>query len=128
MLVDRMMEENKRWEEVITTTDLTHKSRKAWKTIKSLSNYPITSTHQCLVNSNQVVHQLLMQLHSSREVTLVYHFSNEYRKKIAALKNGKAAGIDDVLVKQLNNLGPTLHNWLLDMLNKCFTENKVPRL
>ena len=34
-------------------------------------------------------------------------FEEENRKGIAALKNGKAAGIDDVLVKQLNNL--TLH-------------------
>ena len=53
------------------------------------------------------------------EVTLVYPLSEEeYRKVIVALKNGRAAGIDDVLVKQLNNQGPSLHNWLLDMLNK----------
>ena len=63
------------------------------------------------------------------EVTPVYTFSEEeYRKGIAAPKIRKAAGIDNVLVKQLNNHGPTLHNWLLDMLNKCFTENKAPRL
>ena len=47
---------------------------------------------------------------------------------IAALKNRKADVIDDVLVKQVNNLGPTLYNWLLNMLNKCFTENKVAKL
>ena len=63
------------------------------------------------------------------EVTLVYPFSEEeYRKGIAALKNGKSAGIDDVLVKQLNNQRPTLSNWLRDMLNENFTEDKVPRL
>ena len=63
------------------------------------------------------------------EVTLVYtFFEEEYRKGIVAPKKIKAAGTDNVLVKQLNNLGPTLHNWLLDMLKKCFTENKVPRL
>ena len=33
-------------------------------------------------------------------VTLAYHFSEEeYRKGLSALKNGKAAGIDDVLEK-----------------------------
>ena len=56
------------------------------------------------------------------EVTQVYPSSEEeYIIGIAAIKNGKATGIDDVLVKQLNNLGP-------DLLNKFFTENRVPRL
>ena len=52
-------------------------------------------------------------------VSMVYPFSEEeYRRVIAALKNNKAAGIDDVLVEQLNNLGPKTHKWLLAMLNK----------
>ena len=38
------------------------------------------------------------------EVMLVYHISEEEDGKgIAALKNGKVAGIDDVLVKQILN-------------------------
>ena len=38
--------------------------------------------------------------------TVVYPFSEEeYKKGIAALKNGKAASIDYVLVEQLKNLG-----------------------
>ena len=43
--------------------------------------------------------------------SLVSAFSEEeYRKGIAALKNNKAAGIDDILVEQLKNLGPKAHN------------------
>ena len=42
------------------------------------------------------------------------------------MKNNKAAGIDDVLVEQLNNLGPKTHKWLLAMLNNYFTQNKIP--
>ena len=58
---------------------------------------------------------------------MVYPSSEEEcRKGIAALKNGKADGMDEVLVKQLNNQGSTLHNSLLDMLKKFFTENNVP--
>ena len=43
-------------------------------------------------------------------VTLVYTFSEEkYRRGLVALNNGTAASIDDVLVEQLNNIGPTSH-------------------
>ena len=73
--------------------------------------------------SSKPTHSVL-HTDAAGEVTLVYTFSEEeYRKGIAAPKNRKAAGIDNVLEKQLNNLGPTLHNWLLDMLNKFLTEN-----
>ena len=57
-----------------------------------------------------------------------YTFSEEeYRKGIAALKNNKAAGIDDILVEQLKNLGPKAHKWMHTMLNTCFIENKIPQ-
>ena len=42
--------------------------------------------------------------------SVVSAFSEEYRKGIAALKYNKAAGIYDVLVEQLKNLGPKAHN------------------
>ena len=60
--------------------------------------------------------------------SVVYPFSEEECKKgIAELKNGKAAGIDGVLVGQLNNLVPESHKWLHAMLNKCFTDNVIPK-
>ena len=40
----------------------------------------------------------------------------------------KEAGIDDVLVEQLSNLGPRAHRWLNSMLNVCSTENRIPKL
>ena len=113
-----MAEQKKeRWEEMITSIDLTHNSRKAWKTIKSISNDPTTPTPPCLVNANQVAHQLLVNGRGNMpskpkcpilttveqsEQSLVYPFTEkEYRKEIAILNNNKAAGIDDVLVEQL---------------------------
>ena len=57
---------------------------------------------------------------SEDDSSLVFPFTEEeYKKGIATLKNKKAAGIDDVLVEQLNNLGHSL-------LNVCFTENCIP--
>ena len=59
-LIDTMKEKKKRWEEVITLIDLTHNSRKAWQTIRKLSNDPTSPNPPCLVNSNQVAHHLLV--------------------------------------------------------------------
>ena len=61
-LIELMTEQKKeRWEEMITSIDLTHNSRKAWKgTIKNISNDSTTPTPPCLVNANQVAHQLLV--------------------------------------------------------------------
>ena len=124
--------------------DQTHNSRKAWKTIKTISNDPTTPTHPCLVNANQIAHQLLANERGNRptkpkrsilttvkqsEQSLVYPYTEEkYREGRATLKNNKAAGIDDVLVDQLNHLGPKAHMWLHSMLNMCFTENKIPEV
>ena len=60
--------------------------------------------------------------------SLVSAFSEEkYRNGITTLKYNKAAGIDDVLVEQLKILGHRVHKWLLTMLSKCLTENKIPK-
>ena len=133
----------KRWEEVITSIDLTHNSRKAWQTIKKLSNDPTSPNPPGLVNSNQVAHHLLVNGQGTMSTkpkcpalptvegkpSLVSAFSEEeYRKGIAALKNNKAAGIDNILVEQLKNLELKAHKWLHTMLNTCFIENKTPKI
>ena len=145
LLLDKMTEEKRKiWEEVITSTNMTHNSRKAWKTINKLSNDPTSSNPPCLVTANQVAHQLLVNgrgtmpskpkrpvLPSATEgdTSKAYPFSEgEYNKGVAALKNNKAAGRDDILVEQLKHLGPKAHKWLLTMLNICFMENKIPTI
>ena len=60
-LIELMAEQKKeRWEEMITSIALTNNSRRAWKTIKSLSNDPTTPPPPCVVNTHQVAHQLLV--------------------------------------------------------------------
>ena len=66
-LIDNMKDEkNKSWEEVITSTDLTHNSRRAWQTIIKLSNDPTTPNPPCLVNANQGAHQSLINGQGTR--------------------------------------------------------------
>ena len=144
-LIELMAEHNKeRWQKMITSIDLTHNSRNAWKTIQIISNDPTTPTSPCLVNANQVAHQLLVNGRGNMrtkpvppilttveqsEQSLVYPFTEgEYRKGITTLKNNKAAGIDHVLVEQLKHLEPRAHRWLHSMLNTCFTKNKIPKV
>ena len=131
----------------MTSTIMTHNSRKAWKTIRKLSNDPTTSNPPCIVSANQDAHQLLVNGRGTMpskpkrpvlppategDYSMVYPFSEEeYRNGVAILKNNKASGRYDVLVEQLNNLGSKSHRWLLTMLNKCFMENNYgdsPRL
>ena len=121
-----------------------HNTHKTCKTIINLSNDPASSTPPRLISANQVAHQLLingrgtMSTKPERPVLLpttkvgesmVYPFSEEeYRRGIAALRNNKVAGVDDVLVEQLKKLGPKNHKWLLGMLNNCFIQNKIPTI
>ena len=127
-------------EEVITSTNMTHNSRKAWKSINKFSNDPTSSNPPCLVTANQVTHQLLVNgrgTMSSKpkrpvlppatgDTSKVYPFSEgEYNKGVASLKNNNTAGRDDILVEQLNHLDPKAHKWLLIMLNICFMENYI---
>ena len=145
LLLDKITEEKRKiWEEVITSTNMTHNSRKVWKTINKLSNDPTSSNPPCLVTANQVAHQLLVNGRGTMpskpkrpvlppategDTSKVYPFSEgEYNKGVAALKNNKPAGRDDILVEQLKHLGPKAHKWLHTMLNICFMENKIPTI
>ena len=103
-----------------------------------------SSNPPCLVTANQVAHQLLVNGRGTMpskpkrpvlppategDTSKVYPFSEgEYNKGVAALKNNKAAGRDDILVEQLKHFGPKAHKWLLIMLNICFMENKIPTI
>ena len=143
-LIDNMKDEKKSWEEVITSTDLTHNSRREWQTIRKLSNDPTTPNPPCLVNTNQVAHQLLingqgtMPTKPKRPIlptiqegtpTMAHPFSEEeYKKGIAALKNNKAADRDDVLVDQLKHLDLKANKLLHTILNVCSTGNNIPKI
>ena len=58
--MNNMKEEKKRWEEVITSTNMTHNSHKAWRIIKYISNDHTSPIAPCLVSANQVAHQLVI--------------------------------------------------------------------
>ena len=50
----------KKWQELIESTDMTHGSRRAWKTIHFLGNDYTKTETKSLVSADQVGHQLLV--------------------------------------------------------------------
>ena len=90
-LMSNTKEENKkRWDEVITSTNMTHNSRKVWKIIKHPSNDLTSHIAPCLVSANQVAYQLLINsrntmsnkpkrpvLSPTADESMVYPFSEE---------------------------------------------------
>ena len=83
-------EKKKSWEEVITSTDLTHNSRMVWQTIRKLSNNPTTPNPPCLVNSDQVAHQLLINgqgamptkpSRTNQLLNLTQHIEDSYQRE-----------------------------------------------
>ena len=60
-MISKIAAENKRrWKEMVTSTDLTGNSRKAWQTIRNISNDPTALKSHFLVTANKVAHQLLV--------------------------------------------------------------------
>ena len=139
----------KKWQELIQSTDMTHSSRKAWKTIRILGNDQTKSRPRPLVTANQVAHQLLVDSrgnpdHHSRRVNIpkatdtcspqgpsdfTRPFSmNDLCGAIKEMKINKAAGLDDILCEQIKHFGSAALQWLLDMFNECMRTNSFPKL
>ena len=56
----------KKWQELIESTDITHSSRRAWKTIRILGNDYTKTETKPLVPVDQVAHQLLVNSRGNR--------------------------------------------------------------
>uniref|UniRef100_H3AE30 Endonuclease/exonuclease/phosphatase domain-containing protein n=1 Tax=Latimeria chalumnae TaxID=7897 RepID=H3AE30_LATCH len=101
--------------------DMTHTSRKAWLTIHKLNNDPKKVEQHYNITANQVAHQLLLNgkaLNKQPKILIRWqtdleenHFSmpytiDELNAGISHLKNGKAAGLDDICTEQIKHFGP----------------------
>ena len=139
----------RKWQEFIQSTDMTHSSRKAWKTIRILGNDYTKAQPKSEVTADQVAHQLLLNGrgnpdHHPRRARLpkvpdapssqddpgfTRPFTmNDLLAAIKAIKNNKAAGLDDILCEQIKQLRPGALNWHLKMFNECLGTNNIPKL
>ena len=137
------MRQRSKWKEIIESTDFTHSSRKAWKTINKLTKYYTEPQKQCKVTADQVAHQLLLngkgnKLHVPRREKMPRQTVTESKLTspflmedllhgVKALKNNKAAGLDDMLCEQIKHFGEATLRWLLQMMNSILKDTYIPK-
>ena len=129
-LLDEISEaQRSKWKEMIESTDFTHSSRKAWKTINKLTKDNTEPQQQCKVTADQVAHPLLLngkgnKLHVPRREKMPRQTVTESKLTspflmedllhgVEALKNNKAAGIDNMFCEQIKHFGEATLRWLL---------------
>ena len=121
-LLDEISEaQRSKWKVKIESTDFTHSSRKAWKTINKLTKDYTEPRQQCKVTADQVAYQLLqngkgnklqfprrenMPRQTVTESKLTSPFLMEdLLHGVKALKNNRAEGLDDMLCEQIKHFG-----------------------
>ena len=140
-------ERSERWKELITSTDMTHNSKKAWKIIKKLNSEKCTQARVAAVTPNQVANQLLQngkppnkekghqkRLKTKMDQAIVgcddqfEEFSlSELRSALTFMKTGKASGLDGITTGMIQHFGLTSMSWILNLFNKCANTNKIPK-
>lgn len=134
-----------KWMNLLESLDMKQNSRRAWKTVKNLSNDPKAPTIiQNNVTTNQIAHQLLMngktKGRNNKKLKIVRDFDNEQNSleepfmigelelAIKEMKNNKAPGIDDLRIEQIKQFGTKTLNWVLQLMNNCKSESTIPKM
>ena len=102
-------------QDLIQSVDMTH-NRRAWSTIKKINNDPKTAKLHSNFTADHVAHQLLLSgktQHKTRhrrvtrrcgDMESTWQFTDEeLQAAIDCLKNGKAAGLDDIRTEQIKH-------------------------
>lgn len=132
----------KKWIETLEKMDMTHSSKMAWNLIKKLNGEPKATGTIGNVTANQVANQLLLNSKSGRNISrpriqripceenlLGAPFQVEdFEAALKNMKNGKAAGLDDLCIEQIKHFGEKTKLWLVNMFNRCRETYCLPKL
>ena len=137
-----------RWRETVSSIDMTHNSKMAWKTLNKLNAVNQPQKRMAGVTSNQVANQLLLNgkplnnergylkkmkdemnqvLQDSDDIFLPFTMT-ELKDAMKHLKTGKASGLDGISSELIINFGPRALNWLLALYNYCATDLQIPKI
>ena len=144
-LIDSICEQKRSsWQKLIEETDMKHSSRKAWGTMKILSNNNTKACPHPNVTANQVAMQLIENGKTTtkkrnRQIPTNFPMPKEtsildqeftiddLANALKDLKNGKASGIDDICNEKISHFGATARKWLLGLFNYCIINTKIPK-
>lgn len=135
---------SQKWMDLLENLDMKQNSRRAWRTVKNLSNDPTTSkTIQSNVTANQVAHQLLLNgktIGKCKKLKITRDTDNENNSledqftigelelAIKEMKSNKAPGMDDLRIEQIKEFGPRTLNWILQLMNNCIRNAQIPKM
>lgn len=122
---------------------MTKNSKKAWGFIKKLNGDQTVQTSCINVTANHVVSELLCngkpntkikkrKIKRNKEVECS-NFQDVFRMEelsnsLQGMKNGKAAGYDEITTEQIKHFGVETRNLLLNLLNVCLQNKSVPKM
>ena len=139
-------ERQRKWLDTIESMDTSRNSKTAWNLIRKLNNDPAIPKHQHYrVTANQVAHQLLVNRQTKGKKAPRVKFRKngkqnmepnptspftalEFSNGIAALKNGKAIGLDGIFTEELKHFGQQAKKWSLELFNRCMETNRIPKI
>lgn len=122
---------------------MSHSSKIAWNLVKKLDGDPKQSKAPANITPNQVASQLLLNGKyntNCQKATIKRSIPTEstnfgkpftireLNRGLNSMKNGKAAGIDDICVEQVKHFGTVAKEWILSLFNNCRESFQIPKL
>lgn len=142
-------ERQRKWIDTLEKMDMTHSSKIAWNLLRKLNCDRKAVTQSGQVTPNQIAHQLLLNgktttsnqrrikgrnhcgetLPDPNSSMLQLPFSlKELNIGINSMKNGKAAGEDDICTEQIKHFGDETRKWILKLFDFCKMHYLIPKL
>ena len=140
-----------RWTQTVTNIDFTHSSRKAWKTISTLTGKnsikkvcplsPNLIAKQVVKNGKSINQDKPFSRKVSKSIKQLAQSESEENKYLGdpislieltdalkKLKTGKAPGPDGIHNEFLMHSGKKLLIWLTDFINVAFATRTIPKM
>jgi len=141
-LVEKLSEARReKWRSLISETDMTQNSSKAWRMLRNLGNDPKNAESHINVTSNEIAHQLLKNEkcpgikkvkpkignEPTNEANLLHtpFTLEELDVAMARMKEKKAPGVDEIRTEHIKNFGQQTKRWLLELYNNCIKCVKI---
>ncbi|KMQ91441.1 rna-directed dna polymerase from mobile element jockey-like protein [Lasius niger] len=119
-------EQRSRWCTMIENLDMKQNSRRAWKLFKNLSRDP-TKPRQNHTSKKEWEPPTRKDEQEDGFLNTPFTIS-ELEIVIKSIKPNRAAGIDDLRAEQIKQFSPHTLKWILQMMNTCIEELKIPKL